>query len=130
MSKGKRKRPQQQKGLYKLNPAPGHILTEGEKEMFAIAETLAEKIHYAGMAAAIAFFEKLDYSGFKKHCRPFGDSIRQDAYDHFMGLFYEAYCNGFESGRDIADQLFEEETQEAEKRAKKNGSQAATRKPL
>ena len=118
------------KGLYKLEPVPGYILTEGEKEMYAIAEVIAEKIHYAGMTAAIAFFDKLDFEEFKELCRPFDDEIRPDAYAHFMKLFYEAYCNGYTEGDKIADQLFDEEINEVEDRQKKNGLQAATCKPL
>jgi hypothetical protein len=114
MAKNKKKRnsrPQRSiatKRLYKFDS--NRELTEGEKEMFGVAEEIAERVHYAGMAAAAAYFVKLDFDEIKQLCRPFDDEIRKDANDFFMKAFYEAYCNGFEEGSLLVDQQDNEET--------------------
>ncbi len=78
-------------------------MTTGEREMFDLAEDMAEKIHYAGLMASIGYFEKLDFEGFKKACDPFGEEIKPEPYNFFMPLFYDAYCNGFKEGQLCGD---------------------------
>lgn len=84
-------------------------LTPGEKEMYAIAEDCAEKIHYAGKAAAAALFNKMDYKEFKKAYRPLERGVKPEARHFFIKAFYAAYCNGYEEGEIETEQMFEKE---------------------
>lgn len=85
-------------------------LTAGEKEMYELAENFAEKIHYAGLAAAVALFKKMTYKEFKKAYRPLAEGgVKPEALNFFQNAFYKAYCNGYEEGEEIAESLFDEE---------------------
>lgn len=95
-------------GMYKIHS--DNELTAAEKEMFGEVEVIAEKVHYAGMAAALAFFDKLDFDEFKELFTLITEeTVEPDAYAALIKIFYEAYCNGYASGDKFADQMFEDE---------------------
>lgn len=85
-------------------------LSEEEKEMFAEAEVIAEKVHYAGMAAAMAFIDRLDAEEFEALFMLLDkEEVQPEAYKWHIDTFYQAYCNGWQIGAKFADQMLEED---------------------
>lgn len=73
-------------------------LTAQEKEAYAMAGKLAEKIHLAAVAAAGAAFEKMTYKQFKRaFIMP--DWVKSEEYYFFSKSFYQVYCWGYEEGK-------------------------------
>lgn len=72
-------------------------LTAGEKERYALAGKLAEKIDSAGRAAAAAQFSRMTYKEFKREYK-LPEWVKPEEYYFFSKSFYQAYCWGYEEG--------------------------------
>lgn len=72
-------------------------LTAEEKEAYKMAGNIAEKIHYAGQAAAVALFSKMTYKEFKQAYK-LPEWVKPEEYYFFSKSFYQAYCWGYEEG--------------------------------
>lgn len=89
-------------------------LTAGEKEAYAMAGRIAEKIHRAGLAAAAAQFSRMTYKEFKRAYK-LPEWVKPEEYYFFSKSFYQAYCWGYEEGEKIKEHQFDKEG-EKEKR--------------
>ena len=81
-------------------------LTAEEKEAYKMAGNIAEKIHYAGQAAAVALFSKMTYKEFKRAYK-LPEWVKPEEYYFFSKSFYQAYCWGYEEGE--KEQQFDKE---------------------
>ena len=91
-------------------------LTAEEKEAYKMAGNIAEKIHYAGQAAAVALFSKMNYKEFKQAYK-LPEWVKPEEYYFFSKSFYQAYCWGYEEGE--KERQFDKE--ERKKRIAPNG---------
>lgn len=89
-------------------------LTAGEKEAYAMAGSIAEKIHCAGLAAASAQFSRMTYKEFKRAYK-MPEWVKPEEYYFFSKSFYQAYCWGYEEGEKMKKHQFDKE-REKEKR--------------
>lgn len=90
-------------------------LTAGEKEAYAMAGSIAEKIHCAGLAAAAAQFSRMTYKEFKRAYR-LPEWVKPEEYYSFSKSFYQAYCWGYEEGEKMKEHQFDIGKEEKEKR--------------
>ena len=90
-------------------------LTAGEKEAYAMAGSIAEKIHRAGLAAAAAQFSRMTYKEFKRAYK-LPEWVKPEEYYFFSKSFYQAYCWGYEEGEKIKERQFDKGKEEKEKR--------------
>ncbi len=90
-------------------------LTAGEKEAYAMAGSIAEKIHCAGLAAAAAQFSRMTYKEFKRAYK-LPEWVKPEEYYFFSKSFYQAYCWGYEEGEKIKEYQFDKGKEEKEKR--------------
>lgn len=86
-------------------------LTAEEKEAYKMAGNIAEKIHYAGQAAAVALFRKITYKEFKRAYK-LPEWVKPEEYYFFSKSFYQAYCWGYEEGE--KEQQFDKEERKKE----------------
>lgn len=86
-------------------------LTAEEKEAYKMAGNIAEKIHYAGQAAAVALFSKMTYKEFKQAYK-LPEWVKPEEYYFFSKSFYQAYCWGYEEGE--KEQQFDKEERKKE----------------
>ena len=86
-------------------------LTAEEKEAYKMAGNIAEKIHYAGKAAAVALFSKMTYKEFKRAYK-LTEWVKPEEYYFFSKSFYQAYCWGYEEGE--KEQQFDKEERKKE----------------
>ena len=86
-------------------------LTAEEKEAYKMAGNIAEKIHYAGQAAAVALFSKMTYKEFKRAYK-LPEWVKPEEYYFFSKSFYQAYCWGYEEGE--KEQQFDKEERKKE----------------
>ena len=86
-------------------------LTAEEKEAYKMAGNIAEKIHYAGQAAAVALFSKMTYKEFKQDYK-LPEWVKPEEYYFFSKSFYQAYCWGYEEGE--KEQQFDKEERKKE----------------
>lgn len=86
-------------------------LTAEEKEAYKMAGNIAEKIHYAGQAAAVALFSKMTYKEFKRAYK-LSEWVKPEEYYFFSKSFYQAYCWGYEEGE--KEQQFDKEERKKE----------------
>ena len=89
-------------------------LTAGEKEAYAMAGSITEKIHRAGLAAAAAQFSRMTYKEFKRAYK-LPEWVKPEEYYFFSKSFYQAYCWGYEEGEKAKEHQFDIE-EEKEKR--------------
>lgn len=61
-------------------------LTAEEKEAYKMAGNIAEKIHYAGQAAAVALFSKMTYKEFKRAYK-LPEWVKPEEYYFFQNHF-------------------------------------------
>lgn len=80
-------------------------LTAGEKEAYAMAGSIAEKIHRAGLAAAAAQFSRMTYKEFKRAYK-LPEWVKPEEYYFFSKSFYQAYCWGYEEGEKMKEHQF------------------------
>lgn len=90
-------------------------LTAGEKEAYAMAGRIAEKIHRAGLAAAAAQFSRMTYKEFKRAYK-LPEWVKPEEYYFFSKSFYQAYCWGYEEGEKTKECQFDTGKEEKEKR--------------
>lgn len=90
-------------------------LTAGEKETYAKAGKLAEKIHHAAKAAAGAAFNKMSYKQFRR-AFTLPEWVKREEYHFFSKAFYQVYCWGYEEGEKIKEHQFNKGKEEKEKR--------------
>ena len=88
-------------------------LTAGEKETYAKAGKLAEKIHHAAKAAAGAAFNKMSYKQFRR-AFTLPEWVKREEYHFFSKAFYQVYCWGYEEGK--------EKNNSSEERGQKNSA--------
>lgn len=74
-------------------------LTAEEKEAYAMAGDLAEKIHRAAATAAGALFRKMTYKEFKRAFK-MPEWVKPEEYYFFSKSFYQAYHWGYEEGEE------------------------------
>ena len=74
-------------------------LTAEEKEAYAMAGELAEKIHRAAATAAGALFRKMTYKEFKRAFK-MPEWVKPEEYYFFSKSFYQAYHWGYEEGEE------------------------------
>lgn len=74
-------------------------LTAEEKEAYATAGELAEKIHRVAATAAGALFRKMTYKEFKRAFK-MPEWVKPGEYYFFSKSFYQAYCWGYEEGEE------------------------------
>ena len=89
-------------------------LTAGEKEAYAMAGRIAEKIHRAGLAAA-AQFGRMTYKEFKRAYK-LPEWVKPEEYYFFSKSFYQAYCWGYEEGEKMKEHQFDTGKEKKEKR--------------
>ena len=87
-------------------------LTAGEKEAYAMAGRIAEKIHRAGLAAA-AQFGRMTYKEFKRAYK-LPEWVKPEEYYFFSKSFYQAYCWGYEEGEKMKEHQFDKEKEQKE----------------
>ena len=90
-------------------------LTAGEKERYALAGKLAEKIDSAGRAAAAAQFSRMTYKEFKRAYK-LPEWVKPEEYYFFSKSFYQACCWGYEEGEKMKEHQFDIGKEEKEKR--------------
>lgn len=90
-------------------------LTAGEKAAYAMAGSIAEKIHRAGLAAAAAQFSRMTYKEFKRAYK-LPEWVKPEGYYFFSKSFYQAYCWGYEEGEKMKEHQFDIGKEEKEKR--------------
>lgn len=90
-------------------------LTAGEKEAYAMAGSITEKIHRAGLAAAAALFSRMTYKEFKRAYK-LPEWVKPEEYYFFSKSFYQAYCWGYEEGEKLKEHQFDTGKEEKEKR--------------
>ena len=93
----------------------GHgTYSDREKEAYAMAGSIAEKIHCAGLAAASAQFSRMTYKEFKRAYK-LPEWVKPEEYYFFSKSFYQTYCWGYEEGEKMKEHPFDKE-REKEKR--------------
>lgn len=73
-------------------------LTAEEKEAYKMAGNIAEKIHYAGQAAAVALFSKMTYKEFKRAYK-LPEWVKPEEYYFFQNHFTKRTAGGMKRGR-------------------------------
>ena len=92
------------------NKTTSYRFGDDERELTA-EENIAEKIHYAGQAAAVALFSKMTYKEFKRAYK-LPEWVKPEEYYFFSKSFYQAYCWGYEEGE--KEQQFDKEERKKE----------------
>ena len=101
---------EQRSGKYRFGDDERELTAE-EKEAYKMAGNIAEKIHYAGQAAAVALFSKMTYKEFKRAYK-LPEWVKPEEYYFFSKSFYQAYCWGYEEGE--KEQQFDKEERKKE----------------
>ena len=73
-------------------------LTAGEKEAYAMAGSIAEKIHRAGLAAAAAQFSRMTYKEFKRAYK-LPEWVKPEEYYFFSNHSTKRTAGGMKRGR-------------------------------
>lgn len=86
-------------------------LTAEEKEAYKMAGNIAEKIHYAGQAAAVALFSKMTYKEFKRAYK-LPEWVKPEEYYFFQNHFTKRTAGVMK--REKKEQQFDKEERKKE----------------